>query len=108
MSRTSSPWPIKLGLRQPVLIGQSLGAHTAMLTAAAHPARVRALVLVESGPAVAEPNTPSKIGSLPRCTTWSPGSWPESTEGRVSGTAIQRWSGARSYVRNIAPLSRTR
>lgn len=71
MSRTSSPWPIKLGLRQPVLIGQSLGAHTAMLTAAAHPARVRALVLVlvEAAPAVAEPNTPSKIGSLPRCTT---------------------------------------
>ncbi|MGN5636564.1 alpha/beta fold hydrolase [Streptomyces sp. AC154] len=53
----------QLGLRQPVLIGQSLGAHTAMLTAAAHPARVRALVLVEAGPAVADPDTPSKMGS---------------------------------------------
>lgn len=53
----------QLGLRRPVLIGQSLGAHTAMLTAASHPGRVGALVLVEAGPAVADPNTPSKIGS---------------------------------------------
>ncbi|MFJ2702099.1 alpha/beta fold hydrolase [Streptomyces sp. NPDC087428] len=53
----------QLGLRRPVLIGQSLGAHTAMLTAAAHPAYVRALVLVEAGPGTADPNTPAKIGS---------------------------------------------
>ncbi|MER5327141.1 alpha/beta fold hydrolase [Streptosporangium roseum] len=34
-----------------VLIGQSLGGHTAMLMAAAHPDLVRALVLIEAGPA---------------------------------------------------------
>lgn len=42
----------QLALRQPVLVGQSLGGHTAMLTAAAHPGHVRALVLVEAAPAV--------------------------------------------------------
>lgn len=40
----------RLGLEQPVLVGQSLGGHTAMLAAAAHPAMFRALVLVEAGP----------------------------------------------------------
>lgn len=39
----------QLALEGVVLIGQSLGGHTAMLTAAAAPDRVRALVLVESG-----------------------------------------------------------
>ncbi|MGW2375520.1 alpha/beta fold hydrolase [Kitasatospora sp. NPDC001683] len=39
-----------LDLGQVVLAGQSLGGHTAMLAAAAHPERVRALVLVEAGP----------------------------------------------------------
>lgn len=41
----------QLALRRPVLVGQSLGGHTAMLTAAAHPERVRALVLVEAAQA---------------------------------------------------------
>ncbi|MEU5214975.1 alpha/beta hydrolase [Streptomyces sp. NPDC020807] len=40
----------RLGLRDPVLVGQSLGGHTALLAAAAHPALFRALVLVEAGP----------------------------------------------------------
>ncbi|MFD0026627.1 alpha/beta fold hydrolase [Streptomyces sp. NPDC058382] len=53
----------QLGLRRPVLVGQSLGAHTAMLTAAAHTDLVRALVLVEAGPGMADPNTAAKIGS---------------------------------------------
>ncbi|MFE7232328.1 alpha/beta fold hydrolase [Streptomyces sp. NPDC057596] len=52
----------RLGLRQPVLAGQSLGGHTAMLTAAAHPDRVRALVLVEAGPGSGNPNAPVGIG----------------------------------------------
>lgn len=39
----------QLALQRPVLVGQSLGGHTAMLTAAAHPGLVRALVLVEAG-----------------------------------------------------------
>lgn len=38
----------QLALARPVLIGQSLGGLTALLTAAAHPDPVRALVLVEA------------------------------------------------------------
>lgn len=53
----------ELGLARPVLVGQSLGGHTAMLTAATHPELVRALVLIEAGPGGPEPETPSKIGA---------------------------------------------
>ncbi|MFF3957360.1 alpha/beta fold hydrolase [Streptomyces sp. NPDC001890] len=53
----------QLALRQPVLMGQSLGGHTAMLTAAAHPGLIRALVLVEAGPGGAGPELPAEIGS---------------------------------------------
>jgi pimeloyl-ACP methyl ester carboxylesterase len=52
----------QLALRRAVLAGQSLGGHTAMLTAAAHPGRVRALVLVEAGPGGPNPNAPADIG----------------------------------------------
>lgn len=38
-----------LGLARFALLGQSMGAHTAMLTAAAHPERVASLVLIEGG-----------------------------------------------------------
>lgn len=51
----------QLGLQQPVLVGQSLGGHTAMLTAAAHPGLVRALVLVEAGPGGPDPELPARI-----------------------------------------------
>ncbi|MYU25991.1 alpha/beta fold hydrolase [Streptomyces sp. SID8352] len=52
----------RLSLRRPVLVGQSLGGHTAMLTAAAHPGLVRALVLVEAGPGGTNPNGPADVG----------------------------------------------
>ncbi|MBM7090872.1 alpha/beta hydrolase [Streptomyces sp. S12] len=52
----------QLGLRRPVLVGQSLGGHTAMLTAAAHPGLVRALVLVEAGPGGPNPSVGEDIG----------------------------------------------
>jgi pimeloyl-ACP methyl ester carboxylesterase len=52
----------RLGLRRPVVVGQSLGGHTAMLTAAAHPDRVRALVLIEAGPGSGNPDAPAEIG----------------------------------------------
>ncbi|MFE5107789.1 alpha/beta fold hydrolase [Streptomyces sp. NPDC056663] len=55
--------PDQLALRRAVLVGQSLGGHTAMLTAAARPERVRALVLVEAGPGSPNPNAPAEIGS---------------------------------------------
>ncbi|GLW01103.1 hypothetical protein Slala05_47340 [Streptomyces lavendulae subsp. lavendulae] len=59
----------RLGLDRPVLVGQSLGGHTAMLTAAAHPDLVRGLVLVDAGPAAAAPDTPATIDE-------GLGSWP--------------------------------
>jgi pimeloyl-ACP methyl ester carboxylesterase len=46
----------ELGLGDVVLVGQSLGGHTAMLTAAAHPQLISALVLVEAGPGSADPD----------------------------------------------------
>ncbi|MER5637896.1 alpha/beta hydrolase [Kitasatospora sp. NPDC002227] len=52
----------QLDLHRPVLVGQSLGGHTAMLTAAAHPDLVRALVLVEAGPGGPSPNVQAEIG----------------------------------------------
>lgn len=45
-----------------VVIGQSLGGHTAMLTAAAHPALVTALVLAEAGPGGPDETTVRDIG----------------------------------------------
>ncbi|MFI2433061.1 alpha/beta fold hydrolase [Streptomyces sp. NPDC018693] len=45
-----------------VLVGQSLGGHTAMLTAAAHPGLVRALILIEAGPDGPVPDLPGHIG----------------------------------------------
>ncbi|MGW5637463.1 alpha/beta fold hydrolase [Streptomyces sp. NPDC003832] len=53
----------QLSLARPVLVGQSLGGHTAMLTAAAHPALVRGLVLVEASPGRPNPDGPARIGA---------------------------------------------
>ncbi|MFF1544685.1 alpha/beta fold hydrolase [Streptomyces sp. NPDC058291] len=50
-----------LALPPAVLLGQSLGGLTALLTAAAHPSRVAALVLVEAGPAGGAPELPGQI-----------------------------------------------
>ncbi|MFE5560217.1 alpha/beta fold hydrolase [Streptomyces sp. NPDC056544] len=52
----------QLDLQRPVLVGQSMGGNTAMLTAAAHPELIRALVLVEAGPGGSNPNVPAEIG----------------------------------------------
>ncbi|MFF8833859.1 alpha/beta fold hydrolase [Streptomyces sp. NPDC015130] len=53
----------ELGLRRPALIGQSLGGHTALLTAAAHPGLPRALVLVEAGPGGSDPGLQAGIAA---------------------------------------------
>lgn len=53
----------QLGLHRPVLVGQSLGGHTAMLTAAAHPDLVRALFLVEAGAGGPSPDIQANIGA---------------------------------------------
>ena len=52
----------QLGLDRPILVGQSLGGHTAMLTAAVHPGLLRALVLVEAG--AGGPNPPSVAAGI--------------------------------------------
>ncbi|MFJ5924872.1 alpha/beta fold hydrolase [Kitasatospora sp. NPDC092948] len=52
-----------LGLERPLLVGQSLGGHTALLAAAAHPGRFAGVVLVEAA-AGASPGAPAEIGSM--------------------------------------------
>lgn len=52
----------RLGLERPVLAGQSLGGHTALLTAAAHPGLLGGLVVVEAGPAGSNPDVVREIG----------------------------------------------
>lgn len=51
----------ELALGSVVLVGHSLGGHTAMLTAAAHPDRVAALVMIEAGPGDADSGLPAGI-----------------------------------------------
>ncbi|MEV5321147.1 alpha/beta fold hydrolase [Streptomyces sp. NPDC052687] len=58
-----------LSLAPATLIGQSLGGHTALLTAAAHPDSVSSLILIEAGPGGPNPTLPTQI------TTWL-NSWP--------------------------------
>jgi pimeloyl-ACP methyl ester carboxylesterase len=71
----------QLALQRPVLVGQSLGGHTAMLTAAAHPGLVRALVLVEAGSGGPNPNSPMNIGG------WLD-SWPTPFPSREAAAAF--------------------
>jgi len=71
----------QLALRRPVLVGQSLGGHTAMLTASAHPELVRGLVLVEAGAGGPSPDTPATIGS------WLD-SWPTPFPSREAAAAF--------------------
>ncbi|MFJ5259838.1 alpha/beta fold hydrolase [Streptomyces sp. NPDC088387] len=71
----------QLALQRPVLAGQSLGGHTAMLTAAAHPGLVRAPVLVEVGPGGPNPNVPADIGA------WLD-SWPTPFPSREAAAAF--------------------
>ncbi|MGQ4361259.1 alpha/beta fold hydrolase [Streptomyces sp. SAS_272] len=52
-----------LALPPAILLGQSLGGLTALLTAAAHPSRVAALILVEAGPQGRNPQLPAQIGA---------------------------------------------
>ncbi|MFG3347916.1 alpha/beta fold hydrolase [Streptomyces sp. NPDC048018] len=51
-----------LGLRAPVLVGQSYGGHAALLTAARHPARLSGAVLVEAGPGGIGPQALADVG----------------------------------------------
>ncbi|MFE2347513.1 alpha/beta fold hydrolase [Kitasatospora cineracea] len=55
----------RLGLERPLLVGQSLGGHTALLAAAAHPGRFGGLVLVEAA-AGRNADVPEQIGGMLR------------------------------------------
>jgi len=54
----------ELTLAPVVLIGQSLGGHTAFLVAAARPDLVRGLLIAEASPAEAKPGQPEEIRKL--------------------------------------------
>ncbi|MGW6603745.1 alpha/beta fold hydrolase [Streptomyces sp. NPDC055036] len=71
----------RLALDRPVLVGQSLGGHTAMLAAAAHPELFSALVLIEAGPRGPDPEVPARIGG------WLD-SWPVPFASREEATAF--------------------
>jgi pimeloyl-ACP methyl ester carboxylesterase len=58
----------QLGLAPVVLLGQSLGGHTALLLAARRPELVRALIVVEASPAEAEADAPARVRQL--LSTW--------------------------------------
>ncbi|MDI2124637.1 alpha/beta fold hydrolase [Yinghuangia seranimata] len=70
-----------VGFDEAVLVGQSLGGHTAMLTAAAHPERVAALVLVEAGAGGPSPDITDDIGG------WLE-SWPTPFPSRAEAAAF--------------------
>ncbi|MGW7648557.1 alpha/beta fold hydrolase [Streptomyces bobili] len=70
-----------LSLPPAVLLGQSLGGLTALLTAAAHPSRVASLILVEAGPAGRTPDLPARIAH------WLD-SWPTPFLSRAEATAF--------------------
>ncbi|WP_435878283.1 alpha/beta fold hydrolase [Streptomyces bobili] len=73
--------PTHLSLPPAILLGQSLGGLTALLTAAAHPSRVASLILVEAGPAGRTPDLPARIAH------WLD-SWPTPFPSRAEATAF--------------------
>ncbi|MFF4830736.1 alpha/beta fold hydrolase [Streptomyces sp. NPDC001315] len=70
-----------LSLSPTILVGQSLGGLTALLTAAAHPSLVDSLILVEAGPAGRNPDLPGQIAG------WL-GSWPTPFKSFADATAF--------------------
>ncbi|MFH8799322.1 alpha/beta fold hydrolase [Streptomyces sp. NPDC017936] len=70
-----------LSLPPALLLGQSLGGLTALLTAAAHPSLVTSLVLVEAGPACRNAELPAQIAA------WMD-SWPTPFPSRPEATAF--------------------
>ena len=73
-------WIELLGLAPAVVIGQSLGAHTAFLLAARRPELVRALVVAEATPEP-DPDAPASVEAWLR-------SWPVPFAGRADALAF--------------------
>ncbi|WP_328440379.1 alpha/beta hydrolase [Streptomyces sp. NBC_00444] len=81
----------ELSLAPVTLIGQSLGGHTALLLAAAHPALVQSLILIEAGPGGPNPDLPSSIAA------WVD-SWPTPFR---SPAAAQAFFGHEAWAANV-------
>ncbi|MGW1661744.1 alpha/beta fold hydrolase [Streptomyces microflavus] len=82
---------------QLTLVGQSMGGVTALLTAAAHPELVRALVLIEAGPDGPSPSLPGTIGA------WLD-SWPVPFPDAVAATAFFGGGAAgRAWAAGLVP-----
>ncbi|WP_128817586.1 alpha/beta fold hydrolase [Streptomyces sp. S063] len=80
-----------------VLVGQSMGGLTALLTAAAHPEVCRALVLIEAGPGGPSPGLPEQIGG------WLD-SWPVPFPDREAAEAFFGGGPAgRAWAAGLAP-----
>ncbi|MEW2067692.1 alpha/beta hydrolase [Streptomyces sp. NPDC007346] len=80
-----------------VLVGQSMGGLTALLTAAAHPELVHALVLIEAGPGGPSPSLPETIGA------WLD-SWPVPFPDAEAATAFFGGGAAgRAWAAGLAP-----
>lgn len=80
-----------LSLAPVTLLGQSLGGLTALLTAATHPDLIHAQILIEAGPAGANPDLPSHIA------TWLD-SWPTPFK---SPAAAEKFFGHEAWARNL-------
>lgn len=81
-----------LSLAPATLIGQSLGGHTALLAAAAHPDLVSSLILIEAGPGGPNPTLPTEIS------TWL-SSWPTPFP---SLTEAESFLGHEAWARGLA------
>ncbi|MFB7227081.1 alpha/beta fold hydrolase [Streptomyces fimicarius] len=89
----------RFGLAGPdtVLVGQSMGGLTALLTAAAHPEVCRALILIEAGPGGPNPGLPEQIGR------WLD-SWPVPFPDREAAEAFFGGGPAgRAWAASLAP-----
>jgi pimeloyl-ACP methyl ester carboxylesterase len=86
----------QLALAPVILIGQSLGGHTAFLVAAARPDLVRALVVAEASPAAPEPGSAEKIRDL--LSAWPlPFASPQAADDFFGGET----PAARAWARNL-------
>jgi pimeloyl-ACP methyl ester carboxylesterase len=81
-----------IGGRPVVLIGQSLGGHTAMLVAARHPRLVERLVLIEASPA-RDPDAPERVRNALRASPAPYGAEldPDAAAATVAEIAARGW-----------------
>ncbi|WP_229586575.1 alpha/beta fold hydrolase [Kocuria sp. CCUG 69068] len=80
-----------------VLVGQSMGAHTAVLTAAGHPQRVAGLVLLEADVHGGDPGEAAAVGKFFR-------SWPAPFASRAEATDVLGASPlAKAWVADLEP-----